>query len=595
MSGGPDTPIGQFEPHVTDFGLAKRVEGDSELTQSGAILGTPSYMAPEQASGKKGVVTVATDVYGLGAIFYTILSGKPPFQGESAMETIAQVKDRVLDPPSSHGRRIDRDLETICLKCLEKEPGRRYGSAEAVAEDLEALAPQASRSPHGRPVGSSGRRGGLGADRVRVGAALAGLLTIALLGVATWKELDLRKARGLDELKSQEIQARYRDTRQVQYVASIRLAAQLLGDGRAAEAADVLDRQARLSGGEELRTFAESHLRTLLHREVATLTGHQGEVYHVDFSPDGRTLATAGQDGTARLWDVATRKPGAILKGHTDEVNWVVWSPDGRTLATASDDRSIRIWDARDGSPRGEVGRHDREAVAVLFTPDGRSLISGGRDKRISRWDVATRRETARWESPVGDIEWLARGHQGTSLLTAGHYAFAYQMDWTNGRILNWLDGSYGSSTGASPRINAGEVSGDGRLVAVTSALGGRVTLLDTDGRQLAVLVGHRDGVYAVAFAPGDRMLVTGGEDGTIRLWDVPSGTPRDLLSGHTNRVWSVAFSLNGRMFASASRDGTVKLWDTLPPTGPNRPVRIRRSAHFPRVLSRRGAPARGW
>jgi tetratricopeptide (TPR) repeat protein len=137
LSGGPDTPIGQLEPHVTDFGLAKRVEGDSELTQSGAILGTPSYMAPEQASGKKGVVTVATDVYGLGAIFYTILSGKPPFQGESALETIAQVQDRALDPPSSHGRRIDRDLETICLKCLEKEPGRRYRSAEALAEDLE--------------------------------------------------------------------------------------------------------------------------------------------------------------------------------------------------------------------------------------------------------------------------------------------------------------------------------------------------------------------------------------------------------------------------------------------------------------------------
>ena len=137
LSGGPDIPIEQIEPHVTDFGLAKRVGGDPELTQSGAILGTPSYMAPEQAIGKKGLITVATDVYGLGAVLYTILSGRPPFQGDSALETIAQVKDRALDPPSRHGRRVDRDLETICLKCLEKEPARRYGSAEAVAEDLE--------------------------------------------------------------------------------------------------------------------------------------------------------------------------------------------------------------------------------------------------------------------------------------------------------------------------------------------------------------------------------------------------------------------------------------------------------------------------
>jgi tetratricopeptide (TPR) repeat protein len=137
LCGGLDAPMGQLEPYVTDFGLAKRAESDPGLTQSGAILGTPSYMAPEQASGKKGVVTVATDVYGLGAVLYAILSGKPPFQGDSALETIAHVKDRSLNPPSSYGRRIDRDLETICLKCLEKEPARRYDSAEAVAEDLE--------------------------------------------------------------------------------------------------------------------------------------------------------------------------------------------------------------------------------------------------------------------------------------------------------------------------------------------------------------------------------------------------------------------------------------------------------------------------
>ncbi len=137
LSGGPETPIDRLEPQVTDFGLAKRVEGDPGLTQSGAILGTPSYMAPEQAAGKKGSITIATDVYGLGAILYSLLAGRPPFRGDSVLETIAQVKDVPVDPPSRHGRRIDRDLETICLKCLEKEPGRRYSSAEAVAEDLE--------------------------------------------------------------------------------------------------------------------------------------------------------------------------------------------------------------------------------------------------------------------------------------------------------------------------------------------------------------------------------------------------------------------------------------------------------------------------
>ncbi len=125
------------QPHVTDFGLAKRVEGNSELTQSGAILGTPSYMAPEQASGNNKAITTATDVYGLGAVLYALLTGKPPFKGDSVLETLEQVRQQLPEPPSGVGRDVDRDLETICLKCLEKEPERRYASALALAEDLE--------------------------------------------------------------------------------------------------------------------------------------------------------------------------------------------------------------------------------------------------------------------------------------------------------------------------------------------------------------------------------------------------------------------------------------------------------------------------
>ena len=128
-------PTGQ--PHVTDFGLAKRVEGDSELTRSGAIVGTPAYMAPEQASGKRGTVTTSTDVYGLGAVLYALLTGRAPFGGTTVLDTLEQVRERPPEPPRKRNPRVPRDLEVICLKCLEKDPRRRYASADALAEDLK--------------------------------------------------------------------------------------------------------------------------------------------------------------------------------------------------------------------------------------------------------------------------------------------------------------------------------------------------------------------------------------------------------------------------------------------------------------------------
>ncbi len=136
LGGGPETPVGQMTPYVTDFGLAKRTTEDSGLTQSGAIVGTPSYMPPEQAAGRKGL-SVAADVYALGAILYECLTGRPPFQGPTPLDTILQVLNDEPEPPHRLHPGAVRDLETICLKCLAKEPERRYASAEALAQDLE--------------------------------------------------------------------------------------------------------------------------------------------------------------------------------------------------------------------------------------------------------------------------------------------------------------------------------------------------------------------------------------------------------------------------------------------------------------------------
>ncbi len=170
------------QPHVTDFGLAKRVEGDSELTQSGAILGTPAYMAPEQASGKRGAVTTSTDVYGLGAILFALLTGRAPFVAATVPDTLEQVRERPPDLPRKLNPRVPRDLEVICLKCLEKDPRRRYASADAFAEDLKRWL--AGEPIEARPVGNAARLW-MWCHRNPTVAALVGLAALLLALVAT--------------------------------------------------------------------------------------------------------------------------------------------------------------------------------------------------------------------------------------------------------------------------------------------------------------------------------------------------------------------------------------------------------------------------
>ena len=171
----------QGRPHVTDFGLAKKVEADVELTQSGAILGTPAYMSPEQASGRRGAVTTASDVYGLGAVLYSLLTGRAPFGGDSVVETIDAVRNRPPEPPRQLNAALPRDLETICLRCLEKDPRRRYPTAQALADDLRAWLD--SRPIAARRVGPA-ERAWLWCRRRPAVAALSAAVALAVVGGA---------------------------------------------------------------------------------------------------------------------------------------------------------------------------------------------------------------------------------------------------------------------------------------------------------------------------------------------------------------------------------------------------------------------------
>ena len=355
-------------PRVTDFGLAKRVQADSGLTGSGQIMGTPSYMPPEQAGGKRGEVGPAADVYALGATLYCMMTGRPPFQAATAMDTLLQVIGEEPVPPRRLNAAVPRDLETICLKCLQKEPHRRYTSAQALADDLQAWL--GGRPIAARPVGALERAGMFVRRHPSLAAAYglaAAVLVLAGFGgivVHFWREAVVArkqaerardgetKARALaEEARDGEATARAEVERQrerverIDYGRTIEVAHQEWREANVAAALALLD-----STRADLRGWEWRYVHRLCHSELMTLKGHTDSVYSVAFSPDGSRIVTGSWDKTAKVWDARSGAEVLTLKGHTDRVGSAAFSPDGSRIVTGSLDGTTKVWDAWSGA-----------------------------------------------------------------------------------------------------------------------------------------------------------------------------------------------------------------------------------------------------
>jgi eukaryotic-like serine/threonine-protein kinase len=286
------------QPHVTDFGLAKRLDLDLAMTHSGMLVGTPHFMSPEQAGGQRGTTSTATDVYGLGAVLYTLLAGRPPFLGETPLDVLDQLRTAAPAPLSCQSRPVDRDLATITLKCLEKEPKRRYESAESLAQDLERWL--AGDPIEARPI-SRAAHAWRWCRRNRVVASLAAvtsmciLAALALLGISNHL-LSVKQAETDSALKLAK--QRERTTRLHNYVATVRLAGQGLHSSSEQEVKDLLAQAIPGPDEEDFRGFEwyylERRCRERL-QDLPALKGHVGDVYHAAFSPDGKTLVSVGK------------------------------------------------------------------------------------------------------------------------------------------------------------------------------------------------------------------------------------------------------------------------------------------------------------
>jgi WD40 repeat protein len=582
------------EPHVSDFGLAKRVEGQSQLTATGAILGTPSYMAPEQANAKRAL-TIAADVYSLGAILYELLTGRPPFQGESPLETLLQAQQREPDRPRSLHPKMDRDVETICLKCLHKEPAGRYASAEELACDLE-------RWLEGEPIRArpAGRweRGVKWARRRPTAAALfvvsaVSLVCLLVLAGFLWRNAEERAAAVQDlRIAQQQEQAAEVQAGQLQRVADEIRGEVRLQEKRLREAQDAARRAVYTA---DMQFAHGAWSADNLPRMISLLERHRPQKDQQDIRGFEWHYLWRLCHGERLTFSLYPQRNPAAGTSSSDRPILLAFSPDGKMLATASLDEPIRLWDQATGKLLHTLPKPAAGATSLAFSEDGKYLeiVTPKPSQGTGFGNVGKLVNALRAGAAKPSLQGLLATLTKQTFALDGRQAPAvepFQPERLKGSVNVIMAGTAGM---IGPMVG-GIIPLKGRVLSPiclalapdrqTLAVGGIVTpipflpgkqvqegavlLWDLGtGTEKAVLTGHKDPVNFLAFAPDGRTLVSGGLDGSIILWDLQAPTPQRISPpamerAHASAVMSLVFSADGKRFASAGIDGRVMVRD---------------------------------
>jgi WD40 repeat protein/serine/threonine protein kinase len=578
------------QPRVTDFGLAKRLDGESSLTMSGQVLGSPNFMPPEQAGGKRGKVGRTSDVYALGGILYYLLTARAPFRADSLEQIITQVINAEPISPRLLNPSVPRDLETITLKCLEKEPSRRYQTAKELADELSRVLRQ--EPIQARPVNAPEKLWRWCRRKPALASAVVFAIAALLIGLATtswqWRRAERIAVSERHERERAQAQA---------YVSDMNAVHQALAEHDLGRARQLLDRHRPSFGvptlagsaqsrdsGDRLRAGHETDLRGWEWRYLwqrargdmeFALFRQARRVYHAVFLSDGVRVATFADPGKASLWDVATRTEVAALQVPTPHEFPIAnsgqasFSTDGELLATRDRDengmQSVKVWKISTGEVMAEFPCGRRLVSALTFSPDKQRLAAFTLEA-VRVWNVSTKE--LQLKLPVAPSQ--------TDLYSHGAVKFS-----PDGSLLAIGDGDgrirlVNVATGVeSPPFNASSVNGiftlafspDGGLLAAGAAYDDpAITVWDVSRRtRVCSLQGHNGFIGFLAFSPDGKTLASASGDATIKLWTTATWKEATTLAGHADEVWSVDFSTNGQRLVSAGKDGAVYLWPTSP------------------------------
>jgi eukaryotic-like serine/threonine-protein kinase len=518
-----DVELEDWVPRICDFGLAKLREIDGNESRSQFACGSPPYMAPEQAEARQADIGPRTDIYGLGAILYQLLAGRPPFSGKSELETLRRVVADEPVPPRRLRAEVPRDLETICLKCLAKKPGERYQEVTELAEELERFLD--GRPIKARPV-AAWERGWKWARRNPTAAILAAVVVMAILGsiggMFGYQSLLLRHN---DELQDKNQKLRRSDERLQENIVQLNaalegseedrstLARQLAGSqifsAKQAESSGNFERARRLLeiagpefGPPDARSFPWRYLNQSVRDHIEVFAGHASPIMYLASSHDGRTLASGDGGGQIRLWDLPSGRCRLVLSASNNAMEQLAFSPDGTSLASVERTTGlIRLWELPSGRCRGTLeGTGLAEPIrSLFFEAEGRRIgaIRARRDPMSSPltcWDL-TRSD--------GVLPEVTLGEQAGSALQAKDDRLQYLSD-----LLDGIKPSGSSTPAESSEFLAHAttrgvvVTRDNALAIVGQGDGTFAVFRKTTWSRLAVIRGRPQGNIVVFFDP---------------------------------------------------------------------------------------------